>query len=128
MMLHNLIRLHLLTGKKDYQNLSIKMVEQMLGGIKKYPSSFAHWGAGLLKLIYPIREIAVVGKQAKAKAHELLKNGISNYVMMAGEEAHDEFPLLASKATKGDTLIFFCQNFSCERPVVEVVDALSGLR
>ncbi len=124
MMLHNLMDLGLLLDQQSYQDRAQRMTTKMLKGIERYPSSFANWATASLGLAYPRKEIAVVGKNAKARASQLQHAGIYHCVIMASEQEQSEYPLLADKPVDKLAQIYICQNFTCERPVDTLEQAL----
>jgi len=104
----------------------------MLRGIKssveKYPLSFARWASAMLFRSYPFYEIAVVGQQAEARAQHLGRAYFPNTVVMAAISEDEHWPLLAGKSVGGDTNIFVCQEYACQRPVKTVEEAAAVLR
>lgn len=120
-------RLGVLTGDKDLEERARKMALQVFKGIDRYPGSFARWTKGLLGLVYPIKEIAIIGDQASAFAKKIQDLPLLHRVIMATEEENGEFPLLADRPRRKDTKIYVCENFTCQRPVDNVEAATSIL-
>ena len=59
----------------------------------------------------------------------LLAEYIPHKVFMAGNEKNDQLPLIANKPATGDTLIYLCREYSCLKPVkqvVELIELISG--
>jgi len=46
---------------------------------------------------------------------------------MASATAQENWPLLAGKSTGGDTNIFICQEYACQKPVKTVEEAKERL-
>ncbi len=63
-MANALFRLGHLLVKREYLEISTRMVEQMGPRIAQYPNGFAGWGRLLLKQLHPFYEVAVVGPDA----------------------------------------------------------------
>lgn len=110
-------QLGILTGKREYRELAAAMLTRMQETLEKYPSSFARWARGALRLIHPWREIAVVGPAAYDTAREINARYLPNKVIMAAVEAKDNWPLLAGKGAGGDTKIYVCRDYACGLPV-----------
>lgn len=120
-------RLAVLLGEDAWAERARKMALQVYQGIDRYPGSFARWARGLLMLVYPLREIAVVGAQAPALAKKIQHLPLLHRLIMATTEANDGFPLLADRPVREDTQIYVCENFSCQRPVNTVAAAMELL-
>ncbi|MDX1943688.1 MAG: thioredoxin domain-containing protein [Saprospiraceae bacterium] len=122
-MIHNLLKLNILLGKSDYKNLAVEMLKAMRDAIERYPSSFARWANGLIWLVHPVHEIAVIGAEAQALAADLNKFYLPNKVLMASSVADDRFPLLAGRNANGVTNIYICKDYACQLPVQNIADA-----
>lgn len=128
-MMINLLQLSLLQDRPDWRTVAEGMARKMLAGLQKYPGSFANWARGVLHLVYPPKEIAIIGSEANTYARALQRSGQQHYLLMASPQEQDAFPLLAHKAPgkDGSTLIYICENFVCESPVNSVDQALERL-
>jgi uncharacterized protein YyaL (SSP411 family) len=128
-MMINLVELALLTDRPDWRAIAEKMAYKMLAGLRKYPSSFANWARGILYMVYPPKELAIVGASAREYARSVQSSAVQNYLLMASTSEQKGFPLLAHKTPGegGDTLIYICENFVCESPVNSVEEAIERL-
>ena len=126
-MVHNLRRLGILLGRSDFEGLSVDMLRAVKRSVERYPSSFARWARALLYRIYPLHEVAIVGQDAEGKARALNAAYVPNMVLMAAIAADEQFPLLAGKGAGGDTNIFVCREYACQRPVKTVEEALGEM-
>ncbi|MEM9991556.1 MAG: thioredoxin domain-containing protein, partial [Bacteroidota bacterium] len=97
---------------------------QMQTSIERYPSSLARWANAYVTQVHGIQEIAVVGNAAAERTEELLQTFIPNKVLLASEQERPDYSLLKGRGAEGETLIYVCQNFACQRPVVTVAEAL----
>ncbi|MCB9352312.1 MAG: thioredoxin domain-containing protein [Lewinellaceae bacterium] len=126
-MVHNLHRLGILLGRDDFASLSVEMLRGVKRSVERYPSSFARWARALLYRVYPMREVAVIGQNAEGTARSLNAAYVPNMVLMAAVEADAQFPLLAGKGAGGDTNIYVCKEYACQRPVKTVEEALAQI-
>lgn len=122
-MIHNLLKLDILLGNNSYKELAVSMLKAMRDALERYPSSFARWASGLIWLVHPVHEIAVVGQDSAARATELNRLYIPNKVLMASPEADERFPLLAGRNANGVTNIYICRDYACQMPVQNIEDA-----
>ncbi|MCB0637254.1 MAG: thioredoxin domain-containing protein, partial [Lewinella sp.] len=124
----NMQRLAMLTGRPEWDQLSVAMLQPMADSIERYPTSFGRWARALLFRTFPSREIAVVGSQALDWGVALQSRFFPNTVAMATKEPTDAYPLLAGRNNQdGDTQIYVCQQYACQLPVRNVEDALAQL-
>ena len=104
----------------------MKQSGQMLLAVKKsmenYPSSFSRWTSELLNQVYSVKEIAVLGADAYSFANEINKLFIPGKLLMASINDSNQYPLLENRFSEKETLIYLCQNYSCQKPVDSVVD------
>jgi uncharacterized protein YyaL (SSP411 family) len=72
------------------------------------------------------REIAIVGPDYQDFSRELQRRFSPGTVFMAAEKdpMTGEWPLLEGRGSGGETRIFVCRNYACERPVLHP-DAVS---
>jgi len=126
-MVHNLQRLAILYGRGEYRRIAVELLQSIKVSVEKYPLSFSRWAGALLYEAHPFYELAVVGTQAKAKAKHLNETYLPNTVLMASATAQENWPLLAGKSTGGDTNIFICQEYACQKPVKTVEEAKERL-
>jgi hypothetical protein len=68
-------------------------------------------------------EVAIVGENAIDLLKELQKNYLPHVVFCAGTTEND-LPLLQNRFVSGKTLIYICQNNSCQLPVKTAEEAL----
>ncbi len=123
-MILNLQRLALLTGKEEWDRLSIQQLKQMAESVEKYPTSFGRWAKAILYRAYPTREVAIVGDSAEKKALALQAGFWPNLVIMARIDGQDaDYPLLAGKTGQEDAQIFVCRQYACQLPVNTIAEA-----
>jgi hypothetical protein len=122
-MQRNLHRLGILFDENRYKSLSFKMLEALAAVIEKHPSSFAKWASGTVAAVYPPYEIAVVGADALSKSQAINGLFLPNKIIAADFQADASLPLLKGRDTEGgQSLIYVCQNYTCQLPVETVAD------
>jgi uncharacterized protein YyaL (SSP411 family) len=127
-MVHNLLKIGILTDNEAYKRLVIKMLNKVQSSIEKYPTSFANWATAMQFLVYPLHEIAIIGKDAMELSTKIQAHYIPNYVLMATEIENNSYPLLRGKVVSTSTLIYVCQNYACQLPVKSVKEVLEKIR
>lgn len=115
----NLQKLAVLLDRPDFQKTSERMLETMAETVEKFPRSFERWAVAATNLVYPLREIAVVGRDAHEMASAICSQFLPNRIIVASAVETEDLPLLSGKMAGdgGEVLIYVCQNFACQRPV-----------
>lgn len=122
-MMAALLRLHRLTGRKEYLTRGEEMLAAMAGSLERYPSSFGTWVQAALLHALPPRELVVTGKGANAAAREFLSRYRPGLLIVATEMAREDVPLLSNRYLDGDLHLFVCENQSCLLPVTTTAEA-----
>jgi hypothetical protein len=126
-MAKNLFRLSWLLDKPDYRLIAKKMMDQISGNLAEYPSGYSNWSQLLLNLAGSHNEVAIVGPDALKLLRELQKHYLPQVISCAGT-TENKLPLLKNRYVPGKTLIYVCQENSCQLPVETVEEALELLR
>ena len=123
-MARNLFRLSYLLDRPDYLETAQKMFSTVSGNMAEYPSGYSNWSQLMLDLTGNHFEVAIVGENALSLVKELQKNYLLHVVFCAGTTEND-LTLLKDRFVSGKTLIYICQNNSCQLPVETVDEALA---
>ena len=78
-------KLGILLDNKEYLDLSDKMLVNLKDSTSKYPTSFSRWASNMLMKVQGLKEIAIVGPEAKLKAKEFRSFYLPYFIMMAAE-------------------------------------------
>jgi uncharacterized protein YyaL (SSP411 family) len=119
-----------LLGQYFYNEEDLVRAQQMLANseanMKQYANFYSNWLRLYLLMGEKHFEVAVVGKKALELKMEITKNFIPNKIIMGGKD-EGTLELLSGKLMKGKTMIFVCQDKSCQLPVQESVKALTQM-
>jgi uncharacterized protein YyaL (SSP411 family) len=91
--------------------------------MKAYGPGYSNWGCLALHLLFPFKEIAIVGNNVNEKLLSLYKEGITNAIL-AVSASESDLPLLLNRFDNRKTLIYVCENRTCKQPVESVKEAL----
>ncbi len=120
-MVHNLQRLGILTGNEEYRRLASDMIFALRDSIEKYPSAFSNWALALMAEVKGYFEIAVVGKDFLELIPKISMRYLPHAVVIGAQSADARYPLLENRTTPdGNTLIYVCQDYACQRPVTNM--------
>jgi len=112
--------------RKDYKEISQRMLHNIKPQINSYASGYSNWLDLMLNSSFNFYEIVIVGEKAKTKLKELSQIYIPNK-LVAGSTSSSESPLLKNRFSEKQTLIYTCVNNTCKFPVKEVAAAIKSI-
>ena len=123
-MAYNLLSLSILFENISWKNRAISMTDAVTQMATRYPTSFGVWLNIIQQLVMGTWEIAVIGKDAGEQAKQVLKEYIPQKLLQFTNAAigNERFPLLRGKISGDYTSFFLCRNYSCKKPVYNIVD------
>ena len=113
--------------KQEYIDMATQMLNNVKREVEAYCASYSNWGILMMDVVSPFYEIAIVGKSVNEKRAELSKHYIPHSIF-AGSDKESELPLLSGRKVEGRTLIYVCENKTCQLPVTEVSEALKQVK
>jgi uncharacterized protein YyaL (SSP411 family) len=114
-------------GKTDWIARSVQMLKTMQENILKYGSGYSNWMILQLHLTRPFREVVIVGNDVDKSKSAFRKHYLPNQIF-AGSPGVSELPLLSGRHVPGKTLIYVCENNTCDLPVDDVAEAIRKIR
>lgn len=126
-MAKNLLLLSLYFENKNYEEQSVQMVKNISEDMQKSPGYYSNWAQVMALEIHPPYEVAIVGNDWLQKLSDMQKKYLPNTIYLGGKN-EDDLPLLENKLIKGKTMIYVCENKTCQRPVEEVSEALKQIK
>lgn len=116
-----LLRLGIMLDNNTYKQRAEDMLNLIRSSVVSYSTSFGHWSCLLLQYVYGLKEIAIVGKAYREYATGIQRYFIPNAVVMASDNnGQGNYPLLKDKGKDGETLIYICEDYSCQSPVSSI--------
>ena len=112
--------------QNEYIATSRKMLNNVIPEMMTYPEGYSNWAMLLLYYANPFYEISIVGKAVDEKRKSFNEHYLPNKIF-AGSVSESKLPLLMGKYVSGQTLIYICNNNTCNAPVYEISDALHQL-
>lgn len=114
-------------GNKKYSDNASQMLHNVKDKALRYGGNASNWLSLYLNYIGDFYEVAISGKDAKARLEELNKHYIPNKLIV-GSSKHSNLPLLEYKFSENQTTIYVCINGACQMPVTETKKALNQLK
>lgn len=106
--------------QEEYRNRSEEMLLSMQHSMLKYPLSFAVWCAQLQFQSDASAEVCIVGKDAKNIFQQLYTKQYQASVTYLTTHKENTIVSMKGKYQDGETLIYICNNFSCQEPLRDV--------
>ncbi len=119
-MARNLFRLAIYTGNETLRERADAMIANMSAAVAAYGGSCTNWASVMLEYSKPVQEVAIVGPQYKEFAQAIAQRYNPQRIVMGAPTESAQWPLLQSREEAGETLIYLCQNYTCQRPVGNV--------
>ena len=126
-MAKNLLLLGLYFENNNYEEQSVQLVKNVMDDIKKNLGYYSNWASVMALQIKPPYEVAIAGKNWKEKLSEFHKHYLPNTIYMGGNNA-GSLTLLQGKMVGGKTMIYVCENKTCQQPVEDVGAALQQIK
>ncbi|MEW6468257.1 MAG: thioredoxin domain-containing protein [Bacteroidota bacterium] len=111
-------------GNAEYLNMSRQMLVNMEHFIADYPSGYSNWARLHIWLTAPFREVAIVGNSVNEMRQAMQQHYLPN-VIFAGSSSASKLPLLQNRFAENRTLIYVCEDRSCQQPVEDAEKALT---
>lgn len=120
-MARNLFRLHKHYYLPEYEEMSKRMLSGMLDEISHYGSGYSNWAILLMEMTYPFNEIVFTGKNHHALYSKFQHYYQPNSIIARAFEPSD-LPLIHSRFDEHKSLIYICENQTCQLPLTEIND------
>jgi len=112
---------------EEYKRKALTIANNIKPEMGKYISAYANYASLMLKEIYPFYEVAVVGQDANKKILQI-NNMYSPNKLFIGSRTKSSLSLLKGKFIEGETMIYVCENRSCQLPTSIVIEAKKLLK
>ncbi|MDQ3111691.1 MAG: thioredoxin domain-containing protein [Bacteroidota bacterium] len=125
-MARNLFYLGHFMGKPDWTERSAKMLRQLKQEMIGYGGGHSNWMMLQLHVVFPFREVVIVGKTVDKTMEVFRKSYLPNQIF-AGSPGPSELPLLQNRFIDGKTLIYVCENNTCQLPMEDAAEVVRRL-
>ncbi len=126
-MAKNLLTLSLYYENSTYEAQSQQLLKNVIDDVKKNAGYYSNWAQLMALQLKSPYEIAIMGNDWKEKLAAFHKHYLPQAIYLGGN-SEDGISLLQNKLVEGKTMIYVCENKTCQRPVEEVDDALKQLK
>lgn len=126
-MAKNLLFLGLYFENNNYENQSAQLVKNVIDDIKKTTGYYSNWAQVMVLQIKTPYEVAILGNDWQQKLSEFHKHYLPNTIYLGGKTEGD-LTLLKNKLVEDKTIIYVCENKTCQLPVETVEAAMKQIR
>jgi len=113
-----LLRLARLTGEHRYEEAALGVLRLLHRVAPQHPAAFGHLLQALDFALARVREVAIVGPDARP-LERVVHAGFHPHVVAAGGEDGDVPLLEGREPVDGRAAAYVCEHFTCRRPVTE---------
>jgi uncharacterized protein len=115
---YGLLRLAALTGEHEYERHAVSVLRLLHEVAVKHPQAFGHLLQALDFHLSPVKEVALVGDDARP-LERVVRGAFRPHLVLAG--GHDGIvPLLEGRhPIDGRAAAYVCERFACKAPVTE---------
>jgi len=114
-------------ANNDYKDKAKRALNNMRENMLGYPGYYANWAILADYFIAAPFEVAITGAGALTKKQEFDKSFHPNCIFI-GSTGESKLPLLQGKHKAGETLIYVCENKTCQLPVETVEEAIKQIK
>jgi uncharacterized protein YyaL (SSP411 family) len=126
-MAKNLLSLGQYFENKNYEEQSAQLVKNVIEDVKKNLGYYSNWAQVMALQLRPPYEVAIVGNEWQKKLSDLQTNYLPNTIFLGGS-SEGTISLLQNKMLQGKTMIYVCENKTCQQPVEEAGEALKQIK
>ncbi|TDP61434.1 thioredoxin domain-containing protein [Flavobacterium dankookense] len=109
-----------------YEKICQQMLHHIIPTID-YPSAFSNWLNVLLHFSEQNKELAICGENAIEILQKINQNYYPNCII-AGSEKPSKLPFLQNQYEENETLLYLCQNKSCQKPTTDLGEIFEKLK
>jgi uncharacterized protein YyaL (SSP411 family) len=124
----NLFKLSVIFDEANWRKRSVDMLITVLPMAIKYPTSFGVWSRFLLLQTAGLQEISIVGENFVSLNEKISIACIPNKLTMCSFVDNNDFPMLAYRFRKNQTLAYLCYNYSCAAPFDSADELMMAVR
>jgi len=131
-----LLKLAIITSRKEFQQVAIKSLQSVAGLLPKYPLGLSNWLCALDFYLSQPKEIVVAGNAENAATLELLHAVCTAWLpnkIVVGYDPVEKSSWSALKMFEGKEMIdgkatvYVCEGYTCKQPATDVVSLKARL-
>lgn len=125
-MARNLFRLGLLFDRDEWKDDARRMTEAFQPLLGKEPGYVSNWGMAALEVSRPFFETVITGPAASDYRNQVMCV-YQPFQLLMGAAQSATLPLVKDRTGSSDTMVFVCENKTCQLPVKSPSEAIKLL-
>jgi len=121
-----LFKLSIYFENSYFEKISRQMLQHIIPTID-YPSAFSNWLNLLLNFSEQQKEIAICGEKAIEFGLKINQHYFPNAIIAGGKNV-SKLPFLENRFVENETLLYLCQNRTCQKPTDNLEEILIELK
>lgn len=121
-----LFKLSIYFENSYFEKISQQMLQHIIPTID-YPSAFSNWLNLLLNFSEQQKEIAICGEKAIEFGLKINQHYFPNAIIAGGKNV-SKLPFLENRFVENETLLYLCQNRTCQKPTDNLEEILIELK
>ncbi|MEP7252978.1 MAG: hypothetical protein ABI683_11385, partial [Ginsengibacter sp.] len=126
-MAKNLLFLGLYFENTTYETQSQQLLKNVIEDTKKNLGYYSNWAELMALQLKEPYEIAIVGNNWKQLLGEFHQHYLPQAIFLGGDK-EGSLALLQNKLMEGKTMIYVCENKTCQMPVERTEDAMKQIK
>jgi uncharacterized protein len=129
-----LLRLALISGEKKYEGHAVGVLRLLFPLAVRHSLAFPHLLRAADFYLAPVREVAVLGPEAQARALlRVVRERFRPHLVLAGSDGQNGAPSLAvpllegRRPINGQATAYVCEHFVCQAPVTDAEELREAL-
>ena len=122
-MAENLLLLSIYFNLPAYSDIARNMLSTMAYEVNNYGRFYSNWGSALLHAVSNTKEIVITGPAANDYYREIADRS-AEAPLFAVADQQSELPIFKDRFVEGKTLVYVCENNTCQLPVNSVEEAM----
>lgn len=125
-MANNLISLGTILSDNSMTEHARIMLQNVKSDLPKGQAYYANWDILMMRHLSPIKEVVIMGDDCISYSQTLQKSHSFNTVFV-GSKNSEYLPLMEKRFQQDKTLIYVCENKTCQLPLENTKDAINLL-
>ena len=125
-MAKNLFLLSKYFDNSEYLKMSSTMLNNVLSLLEKHPNYYANWAIVLDMHLHLNKELVIVGKNALEISQKINEHYLPT-VLITGSTTEADLPLVKGRFVENETLMYLCENKTCNLPEKDVEIILKNI-
>jgi uncharacterized protein YyaL (SSP411 family) len=120
-----LFKLGIYFENSHYEKICRQMVQNIIPAAN-YPSAYSNWLNVLMHFSEQNKELAICGNSALQYLAKINQSYLPN-IIIAGSSTISTLPFLENRFSENETLLYLCQNKTCQKPTADLEEIAKGL-